>query len=132
MSLDFECFRQDELVPSRSNAQPWFTVLMVDGDQQGHTSIKVTSDLRPILNRDNQKKPAIIVETGTSRREALAFQNSISNENGRQVRGIRSRGGNADAVATEMGYRGWLDSRLVFGVDETEAVRIPYTPAAQQ
>jgi hypothetical protein len=104
---------------------------MVDDDQQGHTSIKVTSDLRPILNRDNPKKPAIIVETGSTRREAIEFQDAISKDNGKQVRGIHSRGGNADVIATERGYRGWLDSKLVFGVAEDEAERIPYTPGAE-
>lgn len=126
--LDFEQFRAGELVPSPSAQQRWYTVLQVDGSQSGHTSIKVTSDLRPVLYQDNQKKPAIVVQTGHTKREALEFRDAISRDNGKQVRGIHSRGGNADVIATVKGYPGWLDSELVFGVEEEETERIPYTP----
>jgi hypothetical protein len=124
--LDFEKFRAGEQVPSQTAKQCWFTVLQVDGSQSGHTSIKVTSDLRPVLYQEGQKKPAIVVQTGHTKREALEFRDAISKDNGKQVRGIHSRGGNADVIATSKGYPGWIDSELVFGVDETEAARVPY------
>jgi len=78
---------------------------------------------------ESSKKPAIIVRTH-SKQEAETFRDCISrDEEKKQIRGVHSRGAKADIEATLKKYNGWMDSNVVFGLEEHEVVKIGYTLA---
>jgi hypothetical protein len=128
--IDFSKFRNEQ-TPVAPELKTWYVVLMMDRkNDSGHTSIKVMSNVRSLLGakQPGSKNPAIIICTGPEREAAVRFKRYISKDSGnKQIRGIHSRGANADIYSTLLKYEGWIDTEVVFGVKEEEVNMIRYT-----